>query len=140
MPMQWKYIKILLLWLNLFIKGYFGEYCEFKRCKKECLNGKCDYITGNCVCDKGYGEIECSKKICENYCNYNVNNFFLLLIKSKKGICKDGECVCYEGFKGKQCEISYCVNNCSNKGFCHRGKCHCLYGFYGEDCSKVLEK
>lgn len=62
------------IWLfnKIKIKDHFGEYCESKKCKKECFNGNCDNKTGNCVCCTGYGEDDCSKKICENDCNYNV--------------------------------------------------------------------
>jgi hypothetical protein len=106
-----------------------------KLCPNNCSNhGKCS--NGNCNCDKGYGEIDCSLNLnrnCPNNCSGN-------------GSCNNNTCSCNSGYSGADCgttippspfpPVNSCPNNCSNNGICGKdGKCSCNIGYYQNDCS-----
>lgn len=82
--------------------------------------------SSGCICNQGFGGIDCSLKICSNDC-------------SKNGDCDftNGKCSCYEGFKGEDCSIKYCKDDCNNNGICSEdGVCKCNEGYEGSYCQE----
>ncbi|XP_060787090.1 tenascin-N isoform X2 [Neoarius graeffei] len=43
-------------------------------------------------------------------------------------------CKCDAGWKGPDCSISTCPDNCNNNGYCVDGRCVCYTGYMGHDC------
>ena len=81
-----------------------------------------------CLCNKGYYNYNCNKKV---FCEMNCNN---------NGICNnDGKCECNENFYGNLCQFkTQCKKNCTdiNHGICNikTGKCECKIGWMGTNC------
>lgn len=49
-------------------------------------------------------------------------------------------CLCDELWKGEDCSIRRCKNECTGKGICVNGTCVCNEGWTGQDCSKRKKK
>ncbi len=78
-----------------------------------------------CDCELGWGGADgtCSGRSCPGNCGGH-------------GTCgEDGSCICNEGYRGLDCAILTCPNDCSDQGQCMNGTCVCDAGFSGEDCS-----
>lgn len=64
------------------------------------------------------------------------------MICSNHGRCDCGKCTCFDGWKGKECECSTSLTNCtspngllcSNHGDCECGQCTCNVGYLGTFC------
>jgi len=58
---------------------------------------------------------------------------------SNKGDCvlvnNRSQCKCINGWKGNDCSISDCPNDCNNHGNCIDGFCICDEKWSGNDCS-----
>ena len=46
-----------------------------------------------------------------------------------------GTCYCSPGWRGIDCSLRTCPNDCSYDGYCINGTCNCYPGFVGNDCS-----
>uniref|UniRef100_A0A4W4FV87 Tenascin C n=1 Tax=Electrophorus electricus TaxID=8005 RepID=A0A4W4FV87_ELEEL len=53
-----------------------------------------------------------------------------------RGHCVDGDCVCYDPWTGFDCSELICPNDCYDRGLCVNGTCLCDKGFRGEDCGE----
>ncbi|XP_062337653.1 tenascin-N [Osmerus eperlanus] len=47
-------------------------------------------------------------------------------------------CQCNPGWKGPDCSVSSCPDECNDNGRCVDGKCVCHAGYTGHDCSQLL--
>lgn len=111
----------------------------------KCINGKCSF--GRCICTAGYFGVNCDKPYCPNsFCFYDKD----ILAKqscyhcSGRGICQNnGICKCDDSWKGIDCSIKDCLNNCSNAGKCilsypiSQCECNPLQKRGGDDCSII---
>ena len=121
--------------------GFFGPYCLFPSCSKNCsYNGLC-VNKDVCQCFPGFFGDDCSKS-----CNC-----------AGKGNCDaNGKCVCEEDYRldGNECKpICNCPNeyqkclepgvcDCAYKckhGKCQKGNCVCEAGWTGPDCTMSTE-
>jgi hypothetical protein len=111
--------------------------CEDVRynCPNDCNgHGVCDYSTGVCACNDGYGSasdvaeykaLDCSQRSCPVAVAWGGVATSAVSARSKRecagtGICNrlTGECVCRTGFSGSACELAGCPNECSGNGRC----------------------
>ncbi|CAC5355160.1 unnamed protein product [Mytilus coruscus] len=134
--------------------GSFGKDCK-ERCSANCLNSKCNHVTGECIggCQDGWQGFNCSQpcphskfgKNCSGFCEgclsrtcYRVN-----------GLC-DNTTSCNPGYKYSQycniaCDDGYFGNKCEKKCNCLTEPCSkedgicplggCMKGWAGESCS-----
>jgi len=105
------------------IANYTGLACE-NNCPNSC-GGRGECSGGMCVCDYGYGGVDCSAQLC---CNGH-------------GDCPIPDvCQCYPGFMGVQCEIEkQCPDpTCSGQGTCFLGQCRCAAGWEGVACQQKV--
>ncbi|KAN0006491.1 hypothetical protein ACTFIU_003203 [Dictyostelium citrinum] len=106
-----------------------------KTCPNDCSTnsrGICDLSSGTCVCNNGFGGIDCSEIPCPTFnslpCNGSPNT------------CNttDGTCKCSGRNFGLDCSSIQCVDpTCSNFGTCDTtsGSCKCDQSHQGSDCS-----
>lgn len=110
--------------------GFSGKFCEATTvCPANCNkpNGEC--VQGKCVCQLGFGDVDCGTPVCPNQC-------------SGKGDCASGRCLCKPGSWGLDCSQQNCPSNCNGRGLCQEkgtlGRpenwCKCLAGFSGPGC------
>lgn len=97
-------------------------------CPNDCNgHGLCEQ--GQCVCDNGFTESDCSRNICPVLCSGN-------------GIYLRGACKCSPGYFGIECEnkrSSTCSKSdlpCSGHGSCVAGRCVCNKNYFGDDCEQ----
>jgi len=107
------------------VPPYAPPTCETMRCPKDCSgHGLCHNAA--CMCDSGFGGIDCTDVICspEPDCSGNGN-------------CIAGECICNAGWSDDGCTKRVaCPNDCSGNGQCERGGvCKCEPKFTGKDCA-----
>mmetsp|Transcript_22644 Transcript_22644/g.40936 ORF Transcript_22644/g.40936 Transcript_22644/m.40936 type:complete len:808 (+) Transcript_22644:85-2508(+) len=105
------------------IANYTGLACE-NHCPNSC-SGRGECSGGMCVCDFGYGGVDCSQQLC---CNGH-------------GACPIPDvCHCYPGFIGAQCETEMqCPDpTCSGQGTCYLGVCRCAAGWEGVACQQKV--
>ena len=104
-------------------------------CPNDCNgHGICDYDTGVCACDNGYGSasdisdykaLDCSQRTCPAALSWggvatSATDARTLRECSGAGICNKltGECECRSSYFGDACEFSGCPNDCSGNGQC----------------------
>jgi len=148
---------------------YFGHDCGKKHCpasssnsdfswhgvhrQQECDgHGLCNYDTGRCNCDHGYGGLDCSMK--KGLCPIsNRNRQLEYRVCNGEGACnhQTGLCHCYsEAYTGLDCSYRRCpfypdINGleCNGHGECIQGHdergqwtgiCQCQDGWSGKSC------
>lgn len=104
-------------------------------CPNDCNgHGTCNYMTGICNCDSGYGSendvsdykaFDCSLRSCPSALEWGGVATSSISARVQRecagvGICNKltGVCNCRPGFFGDACELSGCPNDCSNHGSC----------------------
>jgi hypothetical protein len=128
-------------------ESYFGQSCEFKRCKSSICyydtdilaDENCYHCSGHglcidetCSCESGWIGDDCSIKDCPNNCN-------------GYGYCQIAkpvaQCICNQEMRrgGDECSVIFCLNDCTN-GVCDytTGVCKCNPGWFGIDCSIMI--
>jgi len=112
--------------------GFGGEACEKKLCPgitDQCNgHGKCDEVTGECVCALPWEGQLCNVSNCYNNGIWNVST---------------SKCACKSGYTGAMCEFKFCPSHpvskvqCSGNGICNTttGICECTAGFTGSNCA-----
>ena len=121
-------------------------------------HGSCNILTGNCVCDTGYGGSDCLDcaqgffgeycKVC-GYCNDDKHYSSWNHGECNDGKLGDGTCICKGKWIGEQCEscepgyYDYFDRSCRRcpscvNGVCdqnsNRGACICETGWTGNLC------
>ncbi|CAG9335039.1 unnamed protein product [Blepharisma stoltei] len=89
--------------------------------------GFCNAKTERCECYPGYSGTMCDIQIpCPRNCS-----------SSSHGTCQEnGLCKCKTGWRGDDCSMKPCINDCSGNGICTpKGECICNSGYTGPDCS-----
>lgn len=87
--------------------GWAGPDCSFDPCDNVYCSGHgtCDAEAGACVCDDGFGGIDCA--LGGGGCESDSDCGFFGVRESGAvktgGVCEDGECVCYDGFLCTNC-------------------------------------
>nr|XP_022309643.1 receptor-type tyrosine-protein phosphatase mu-like isoform X3 [Crassostrea virginica] len=122
--------------------GLYGENCSL-RCPRNCQEGHCDIVEGNCLgCIPGYQSFTCDEE-CEQFtyglgCNQTCGNC------SKGEQCNhlNGRCLngcdvgvygdkcdseCLDGKHGQNCE-EHCSKHCMISETCDRVTGHCIGG------------
>jgi hypothetical protein len=90
-------------------------------------------IVPKCVCEFGFGGLDCSGKMCPKDITGRQC--------AGKGECKNGICKCSPGYSGDACNVHDCktASNgkaCGGNGFCNeKGTCVCDSGWINADCS-----
>ncbi|XP_048876824.1 tenascin-like isoform X4 [Brienomyrus brachyistius] len=85
---------------------------EVSALRDQCANG------GSCCGAQVTGEVG-TKPYCSGRGNYSTDT------------CS---CVCEPGWKGPNCSVAACPNDCLDQGRCVDGECVCFEGFSGPDC------
>jgi hypothetical protein len=102
--------------------------------------GTCEW--GQCICDKGFRDHDCSGLNCPNArCTYSYADHYLDCIECNlRGECfSNGTCACETGWKGESCEELSCPGGCSGHGTCKLGGiCECDENFGGVDCFEAF--
>jgi len=120
--------------------GFAGEDCSERACPKDCSDhGTCR--KGNCTCDPRWRGVDCSMPRCPKDCSGNgkceMNGLCTCnsdytgkacdvptcpmkdgSMCAGNGVCKNGNCKCMPGWKGSDCSIMVCENDCSRHGIC----------------------
>eukprot|EP00750_Incisomonas_marina_P016167 INCI19038.3.p1 GENE.INCI19038.3~~INCI19038.3.p1 ORF type:complete len:303 (+),score=31.48 INCI19038.3:366-1274(+) len=132
-----------LEWVNstLCATGYYFNKtgCVCSKIRLQCPNdcnghGACDYATGVCTCDDGWGSssdvsdyksLDCSLRTCPSGISWSGVPTSAITARTRRecsgvGICNklSGECKCSGLFFGDACEYSGCPNSCSGHGRC----------------------
>lgn len=121
--------------------GYFFNKtgCVCSKIRAQCPNncnghGVCDYATGVCACDSGWGSesdiseyktMDCSLRTCPSAVSWaglatTPTTARTVLECAGVGLCNKltGECQCTAAFSGEACEFAACPNQCSGNGRC----------------------
>nr|XP_023651338.1 tenascin-like isoform X4 [Paramormyrops kingsleyae] len=85
---------------------------EVSALRDQCASG------GSCCGAQVTGEVG-TKPYCSGRGNYSADT------------CS---CVCEPGWKGPNCSVAACPNNCLDQGRCVDGECVCFEGFSGPEC------
>jgi hypothetical protein len=105
------------------------------RCPNDCNgHGVCDYGTGACSCDIGWGSatditeykaLDCSQRTCPSAVSWggvatSPTTARAVRECSGVGLCNKltGACACAPGYFGEACELAGCPNACSGHGRC----------------------
>jgi hypothetical protein len=101
---------------------------EFK-CMK-CIHGSIQDIGNNkqCVCDKGYYGVECTKSYNKIKCM--DNGVYNTMTRT---------CDCYDGYSGYKCQYNS-IHACEHGTYNSQMKsCICQPGYFGSDCSQKID-
>ena len=129
-------------------KKYYNDnlwFIDFTECDKtSCLFGTCFF--GLCKCNNGYWGSRCDKPYCPgSFCYFDTDLLSSQVCYhcSGHGQCTSGKCICDSTWKGENCSIKDCKNNCSDGGICVESKpisqCDCdkMQKRGGDDCSTI---
>ena len=113
------------------------------RCPNACsMHGIC--VKGACVCEEGFGGVECSIRFVE-FGSAGAKGAVALSAVVVGGVCTTGgcgthgvcvlgKCICHPGYGGRMCGVRVsveCPVACSGHGVCSYGVCFCDFGFEG---------
>ncbi|XP_078328924.1 uncharacterized protein LOC111115260 isoform X3 [Crassostrea virginica] len=122
--------------------GFYGENCSL-RCPRNCQEGHCDIVEGNCLgCIPGYRSFTCDEE-CEQFtyglgCSQTCGNCSKgEQCNNVNGSCLNGcdlgvygdkcDSECLDGKYGHNCE-EHCSQHCMISGKCDRVTGHCIGG------------
>ncbi len=111
----------VMVLLSFFCGMLLYTSCADDLCENTlCINGDCDEVTGNCICDEGWEGIDCSIPICWENSTYNETTEL---------------CECDPGWTGADCLEDACGPNGTYNAT--TGSCDCDPGYTGADCSEL---
>jgi len=112
-------------------------------------HGTCDVSNNRCMCDPGWGGVECEHYSCPKDYPFFSEPYSATKARQEKvecagaGICdrKIGKCLCQTGFIGPACQIFDCPRNpatgeeCNGQGYCEN--MYDTYALYGLSYGKL---
>ncbi|XP_060077304.1 protein kinase C-binding protein NELL2-like isoform X1 [Ylistrum balloti] len=137
---------------------YYGQRCQFARCRRPCKNGGNCTTSGQCSCPEGFSGRQCGKSVCSPKCRNGgrcvapgvcscpfgytqpICKPFCTKVCHNGGRCvRHNTCKCRKGYTGKDCSKPICKRGCYNGGKCVApNKCSCPRGYKGRKCQKAV--